>query len=215
MEGAATGVALITVDKAGMNTIVVASGANMLVSSGQVLHAESDFTEAGVLVTQLEIPVSVVFEGVRLARSNGVLTVLNPAPAAELPLELLRLVDYLIPNQTELAMLTGKDDVDAGIDHLLDIGVGTVIVTLGSDGLILARKDLRKHIQAHAVNVVDTVAAGDAFVGAFSVGLSDGMTVEHAIILANAAAAISVTRPGAQPSLPFRMEVEEFLGSKR
>jgi ribokinase len=212
---AATGVALITVDKAGMNTIVVASGANMLVSPGQVLKAESAFKDAGVLVTQLEIPVSAVFEGVRVARSNGVLTILNPAPAAELPLDLLRVVDYLIPNQTELAMLTGKEGVDAGISHLLNIGVGTVIVTLGGDGVILAKRDSRKHFQAHSVKVVDTVAAGDAFVGAFTVGLSEGMTDEHAIQLANAAAAISVTRSGAQPSLPSRVEVDEFLGTNR
>jgi ribokinase len=207
----ATGVAMITVDQAGMNTIVVASGANMLVSPQQIKSYEEAFTDIGVLVMQLEIPVDAVQEGMRIAKTKGIKIILNPAPVLDLPVDLLWSVDYLIPNQTELFMLSGQKDVENGIEYLLKLGVETVVVTLGGDGVLLAKKGLRKKFAAYKVDVIDTVAAGDAFVGGFAVALSEGKSVEQAVIMANAAAAISVTRRGAQPSLPTRTEVEEFI----
>jgi ribokinase len=211
----ATGVALITVDKAGMNTIVIASGANMLVTPDQVRKSKEAFENVGVLVLQLEIPVETVLEGMKIGKEKGLKVILNPAPAHDLPVDLLWSVDYLILNKTELSMLSGHADVYMGIDYLLKLGVETVIVTLGGDGVVIANKTNRKKISAYDVPVVDTVAAGDAFVGAFAVALSEGMVLEEAVSLANAAAAISVTRRGAQPSLPVRCEVEEFLVTNR
>jgi ribokinase len=207
----ATGVAMITVDKAGMNTIVVASGANNLVSPQEVRRSMEAFNDAGVLVMQLEIPVDAVQEGMWVAKAKGIKIILNPAPVRDLPVDLLSSVDYLIPNQTELFMLSGEKEVESGIEYLLKLGVETVIVTLGGDGVLMAKKGFRKRFQAFKVDAIDTVAAGDAFVGAFAVALLEGKQVEQAVILANAAAAISVTRHGAQPSLPTRTEVETFL----
>ena len=207
----ATGVAMITVDKTGMNTIVVASGANMLVTPQQVQQAVPAFQNASVLVMQLEIPLDAVQEGIRIARTKGIKIILNPAPAQDLPADLIRSVDYLIPNQTELMMLSGQKDVESGIEYLLKLGVETVVVTLGEEGVLLAKNGFRKRIPAYKVDVIDTVAAGDAFVGAFAVALSEDKPEETAVFLANAAAAISVTRHGAQPSLPSRSEVDEFF----
>ncbi len=207
----ATGVAIITVDKNGQNTIVVASGANMAMTPQDVSIDNHVFDGVGVLLVQLEIPVEVVREALRIARRLGVKTILNPAPARELPSDLLRDVDYIIPNQVELAMLTGSQTMDEGIDCLQKSGIGTVIVTCGSEGVVLANREAVKQIPAYQVVAVDTVAAGDAFTGAFAVALSEGLSDEHAIQLANAAAAISVTRKGAQPSMPIRVEVDAFF----
>jgi len=211
----ATGVAMINVDKAGQNTIVVASGANGLVSRLQVLQAEEAFVDVGVLVMQLEIPLDAVQEGIRIARGKEITIILNPAPALELPVDLLSSVNYLIPNQTELLMLSGQKDVESGIEYLLKLGVETVVVTLGGDGVVLAKDGFRKKLPAYEVDVVDTVAAGDAFVGAFAVALSEGKQLEQAAEFASAAAAISVTRLGAQPSLPTRAEVEAFINERK
>jgi len=138
-------------------------------------------------------------------------TILNPAPAQNLPDEVFGLVDYLIPNELELSMLTGETNQKAAIQQLLDKGVQTVIVTLGSNGAVIATRDSIQMIPAFQVDAVDTVAAGDAFIGAFAIGISEALSVRQAAILASAAAALSVTRHGAQPSLPWRSEVEDFL----
>jgi ribokinase len=210
----ATGVAMITVDKAGLNTIVVASGANLHVTPQQVHLSEAAFSNAEIVLMQLEIPLDAVQEGIRIARSKGKMIILNPAPALKLPEDLFHSVDYLIPNQTELMMLSGQKDVESGIEYLLKLGVETVVVTLGGDGVLLAKKGFQKRFPAYKVDAVDTVAAGDAFVGAFAVALSEGKHVDSAILMANAVAAISVTRLGAQPSLPTRAEVEAFIANQ-
>lgn len=211
IEEMSTGVAVITVDSEGQNTIVVASGANFTFSPENIISARDAFTGASVFVTQLEIPVPTVLEGLRLAKQNGVVTILNPAPAQNLPDEVFGLVDYLIPNELELSMLTGETNQKAAIQQLLDKGVQTVIVTLGSNGAVIATRDSIQMIPAFQVDAVDTVAAGDAFIGAFAIGISEALSVRQAAILASAAAALSVTRHGAQPSLPWRSEVEDFL----
>jgi ribokinase len=212
LPGQATGVALITLDQNGQNTIVVASGANMSLTRADVLAAEDLFADAAVLLTQLEVPVDAVQASLELAKKHGLVTMLNPAPARELPANLLKLVDFLIPNESELALLAGgQTDIDAAARTLHGQGVENLIVTLGGDGV---RVDLPAGawlLPAYSVKVVDTVAAGDAFAGAFCAALSEGKSVEDAVGWANAAGALAVTRAGAQPSLPNRMELQEFL----
>lgn len=210
---AATGVALITVDQAGQNTIVVASGANGQVSPEDVIRAENLFEQAGVLLLQLESPIPAVQKAVEIASRHGVRVILNPAPAPSQPLnpELLAGVDYLIPNQTELSLLSGKEDLSEGVEILRSCGVGQVIVTLGGDGVLLAHDQGVERIPAFPVKAVDTTAAGDAFMGAFAVALVAGIDVRQAAVWGNAAGALSVMRPGAQPSLPTKQELDRFL----
>ncbi len=210
-----TGVAVITVDRIGKNSIVVASGANMSLKEACIKDIPDLFNGVGVMVAQLEIPIPVVQAAYKAARERGVITILNPAPARTLTDELFPLIDYIIPNRLELEMLTGEKDLHAGISRLLASGVGTVIVTLGEDGAFLATRKKQAHIAAFKVNAVDTVAAGDAFTGAFCVGLVEELPIEDCVRLANAVAAISVTRKGAQPSMPTRAEAREFMKSHK
>lgn len=210
---AASGVALITLDEMGQNTIVVASGANSLLTPADLHASEAAFTGAAVVLLQLETPLETVACAVELARKNKVKVILNPAPATALSEKLLKQVDYLIPNQSELALLTGVHGVEMAADAMLGLVGGAVVVTLGGDGVyIAAKRAKRQRIPAHPVNVVDTVAAGDAFVGAFAVALAEGKSVRDAAAFGNAAGALAVTRAGAQPSLPNRLELDRFLG---
>lgn len=209
---APTGVALITLDAKGQNTIVVASGANGNVSAEDVRQSAQAFEGADVLLVQLECPLEAVQTAVQLAHRAGMIVVLNPAPAHPLPAELLQMVDYLIPNQHELSLLAGGiSDREQAIRHLQAQGVRYLVVTLGEEGALLALGEDRLVLPAYPVEVVDTVAAGDAFAGAFALALAEGKTPLDAACWGNAAGAIAVTRPGAQPSLPTRQEVEQFL----
>lgn len=210
-----TGVALITVDPRGRNTIVVAPGANGRLAPQQLEECAQAFEGLAVLVLQLETPLETVKAAARMARERGAKVVLNPAPAQPLDDELLADVDYLIPNESELALLSGRGDLASGVRVLLERGVRGLLVTLGEQGVLLAAEGGSRVIPAYKVEAVDTVAAGDAFVGAFAVGLVEGLAPEEAARLGNAAAAVSVTRRGAQPSLPTRAEVEEFLAGRR
>jgi len=214
-EQEATGIALITVDAVGRNTIVVASGANLALTPRDLHTAEQAFVNADVLVAQLESPLETVSEAIALAVANKLRVVLNPAPAQPLSAELLSKVDYFIPNEREAMQVVGAETLDSAIDQLLGMGVRNLIITLGEKGVLVVTPDGRKEIPAYSVQAVDTVAAGDAFVGAFATGLAEGMSVEQAVQLGNAAAAISVTRHGAQPSLPTRKEVNEFFGGRK
>ncbi|NMB69490.1 MAG: ribokinase [Chloroflexi bacterium] len=208
---AASGVALITVSADGQNTIVVAAGANGRLSAQDVTAAEDAFIDAGAVVLQLEIPLPAVEAAARLGRKHGAAVVLNPAPAQPLSAELLALADYLVPNQTELELLSGEPDLERGIRALLKRGVRNLVVTLGERGARWASPAGTLDAPAFAVHAVDTVAAGDAFVGAFSAALAEGRPVQEALLRGNAAGALSVTRAGAQPSLPARAELEAFL----
>jgi ribokinase len=209
--GAPTGIALITVDAEGRNTIVVASGANQLLSPLHLLAAKAAFSAAEVLVIQLEIPPETVGAALALAAEHGTRVVLNPAPARPLGAEILSQVDILIPNEVEALQMTGTATLEAAIETLLAQGVRNLILTLGEQGALLVSGGQRMHLPAYPVRAVDTVAAGDAFVGAFAAGLAGGLELEAAARLGNAAAALSVTRAGAQPSLPRRIEVDAFL----
>lgn len=207
----ATGIALITVDADGLNTIVVAPGANLALTPQHVLAAQQAFSAADVLVTQLESPLEAVTEAVNLAVKNGIPVVLNPAPARPLPTELLSSVEFFVPNEREARQIAGVDSLEAAIQKFLELGVRHLIITLGEQGVLLVTPEGRKQFPAHRVEAIDTVAAGDAFVGAFSTGIAEAMSVEDAVRLGNAAAAVAVTRRGAQPSLPTRADVSDFL----
>ena len=212
---APTGVALITVDEAtGENVIVVASGANAKLSVGLVDMAAALIREADVLVCQLESPLETVAAALKLARAAGRTTILNPAPAQALPDEMLSLVSALTPNETEAALLAGDAALtpEAAARTLQARGVGQVAVTLGVAGVLLVSAGGATRIPGRAVaQAVDTTAAGDCFTGALAVALGEGKSLQEAAAFANAAAALSVTKSGAQPSLPSRFEVEEFL----
>lgn len=214
-EREATGIALITVDTKGQNTIVVASGANFALTPPSLHIAQQAFSNTDVLVTQLESPLETVSEALAMAVEHKLKVVLNPAPAQPLSADILSKVDYLIPNEREAMQMVGAETLESAIDQLLGLGLRNLIITLGEMGVLVITADGRTQIPAYPVKAIDTVAAGDAFVGAFATGLAEGMSIEQAVQLGNAAAAISVTRHGAQPSLPMRKEVDEFLGGQR
>jgi len=213
---AATGIALITLDASGQNTIVLASGANMRLTREDINAAQDAIVQSDALVLQLESPLEVVTYAIDMAHAEGVKVILNPAPARPLPNETLAKLDYLIPNESETALLTGIEVADINsareaTERLHEEGVGTVILTLGARGAFLASAEESIHIPGYNVEVVDTTAAGDAFVGGFAVALAEDRDLIEAIRFANAAGALAVTKLGAQPSLPTRAEVEAFL----
>lgn len=222
----ATGVALIVVDDHGQNSIVVASGANMRLSPDDVQAASEAISVADVLLLQLESPLETVQCAAELARQHDVLVVLNPAPARALPVSLLSLVNVLIPNESETALLTGlptgtmAKDADAA-RALLDQDIDLVILTLGERGALLAQRDHVQTVDAFPVHPLDTTAAGDAFVGGFAValaegeGLSNSESLVEAVRWGNAAGALAATKLGAQTSLPFRHELLDLLGQTR
>jgi ribokinase len=214
-----TGVALIFVDRNGENSIAVASGANAGLSAKDVRKAAPAFEKAGFLLTQLETPLESVSAAAALAARQGLRVILNPAPARPLPVALLRKIDILTPNESEAEILTGvrvsgRGDASGAAAVLKKRGVGTVIVTLGARGAFVSGPDVEALIPGFKVRAVDTTAAGDIFNGALAVALSEGKPLAGAVRFANAAAALSVTRPGAQPSAPRRREIEEFLSER-
>ena len=215
---AATGVALIAVDDAGQNSIIVASGANVRLSPTDVDGAEAAIAGADALLLQLESPLETVTRAAKAAHAHGVPVILNPAPARSLPDALLALVDVLIPNESETALLTGLPvgdpaEAEAAATALRGLGVGTVILTLGERGALLAREDGAEYFPAFEVTPVDTTAAGDAFVGGFAVALGEGRSLAEAVQWGNGAGALATTRLGAQPSLPTRQDLEGLLAT--
>ncbi len=214
---APTGVALIIVDASGQNSIVVASGANMRLLPSAVDAAADLITTADVLLLQLEVPLETIQHAAQLAHDAGVQVILNPAPAQIIPDAILELVDVLVPNESEAAVLTGiavddQEGLKAAATKLLSLGVSTVILTLGSRGALLAHGGQFTHFPPFAAAaVVDTTAAGDAFAGGLATAVAEGIPVASAIPYGNAAGAMAVTRPGAQPSLPTRQEIEVLL----
>jgi ribokinase len=216
-QDSTTGVALIVVDDQGENSIVVASGANMRVSDQDVNAAESRIASADLLVLQLEIPLSTVSRAAQIAAEHGVPVVLNPAPARELPEDLLSLVDVLVPNETEAALLTGLDCKSAdglkmAAKRLLELGTGSVVITLGKKGALLANQEFDSlEVPAFKIDPIDTTAAGDAFVAGLAVHLGTGSSLTDAIRWGNAAGALAAMRFGAQTSAPSRKEVEQLI----
>ncbi|MDX1640188.1 MAG: ribokinase [Balneolaceae bacterium] len=214
-----SGVALIFVDEDGENSIAVASGANGTLTPSQIRQIKDLSAGGDILLTQLETPLETVEEAIKIANENGVRVILNPAPAQPLDDDLLKRIDILTPNQSETELLTGisvedEESAKKAASNLLSKGVKTVIVTLGSNGAFLMSKDIQKTIPGFNVKAKDTTAAGDTFNGALAVGLAEGKPIEKAIRWAHAAAAISVTRMGAQPSVPKQKEIREFLSKE-
>jgi ribokinase len=214
-----SGVALIFVAKDGENSIAVASGANGRLAPADVKKARKAFAGASVLVMQLETPLETVQAAAELAHQAGVRVILNPAPARPLPESLLRRVSILTPNETEAELLTGlRVDSDGtaarAADVLLGRGVQTVILTLGARGAFIATREEKRLVPGFRMKAVDTTAAGDIFNGALAVALAESKPLPEAVRFANAAAAISVTRMGAQPSAPKRREIERLLARR-
>jgi ribokinase len=213
----ATGVALIQVDAQGQNSIAVASGANFCLTGADVEKAMQTIGKFDVLVMPLETPLDTIYAAAITAFRRGAKVLLNPAPAQVLEQELLELVDVLLPNEYEIALMTGipwqtSVDTQQAARELLSQGVKNLIVTLGNQGSALFNTSGQETlIPACPVQAVDTTAAGDCFVGALAVGLCEGKSLLAAAEFASAAAAISVTRDGAQPSLPYREEVAQFM----
>ena len=211
-----SGVALILVDQNGENSIAVASGANDKLSPADVRRAKGAFRQAQIVLLQLETPLATVVAAAALAAGAGVRVVLNPAPARPLPAQLLKHLYLLTPNESEAELLTGVSVTDEATaaraaDKLLARGVQNVIITMGSRGAFVAGKDWRQLIPGFKVNAVDATGAGDIFNGALVVALAEGRPLLEAARFASAAAAISVTRFGAQPSAPSRPEIEAML----
>lgn len=214
----ATGVALIVVDDAGQNSIVVASGANMNLSPSDVDAAAATLTSADALLLQLESPLETVVHAAQLARAAGVTVILNPAPARPLPKELLAVVDVLVPNESETALLTqmpvgNQGEALAASAALRRAGVGTVILTLGERGALLAEEAATRIFPAFDVDPLDTTAAGDAFLAGLAVALAEGRILGEAVQWGNAAGALATTKLGAQTSLPTRQAVEQLLAA--
>lgn len=206
-----TGTAIINVDKDGKNNIVVVKGANDACDEAYIRENEDLFKSNDYILLQLEIPVPAVKLSIELAKKYGKKVVLNPAPAAVLDDEILSGVDFLTPNETELELLAfgniDNRDVDLCAKKLLEKGVKNLIVTIGEKGVIYYRGSEKIHVEGIKVKAIDTVAAGDCFNGAFVSFLEKGKDVVEALKLANRASAISVTRKGAQDSIPRLSEV--------
>lgn len=217
-DKAATGTAIIVVDSHGQNSIVLSPGAN-----GKVTPADIEaiaFQDADMLLLQLEIPLETVIHAASLARQNGLRVILNPAPARQLPDSLLADVDILVPNESELQLLTGMPVTDTATAEtaakgLLSKGVGTVIVTLGANGALLVTDEQITHIPTFKVDVVDTTAAGDAFIGGLAAALLKDKSLEEAVRYGNASGALAATKFGAQPSLPTAEDVEHLMSLPR
>jgi ribokinase len=213
-DDASTGTATIIVDANGQNSIVLSAGANGKASPADIESAS--FFHHKLLLLQLEIPTLTVLSAAQRAKENNVHVILNPAPAKEIPDELIELSDFLIPNETELSLLTGLDvndipSAEKAARALLQRGAKHVIVTLGNKGALIADNAQATHVETFKVNVVDTTAAGDAFIGGFATALLQNKSLEEAVRYGCACGALATTKFGAQPSLPTKEEVDNFL----
>jgi ribokinase len=219
-ENLPSGVALITVDDNGENCIVVASGANAALNPADIRQAEMALGKASIILVQLEIPLETVKYIAEFAVINSIRFLLNPAPACPLTDDLISAVSIITPNKKEAEMLTGCNITDINTAKqaakiLADKGIKTVVITLGTDGALILMNDNFIEVPALSVSAVDTTAAGDIFNGALAVAISEQQDTEQAVQFANHAAAISVTRLGAQASAPHRNEVEALMNRIR
>jgi len=215
-ENDPSGVALIFVAEDGENSIAVAGGANTNLSPSDVQKARDVISSADILVMQLETPLETVHQAASMASDNGVKVILNPAPAQELSDDILGHISILTPNESEAELLTGikvdsEEDAGKAADVLMGRGVETVLLTMGSRGAYIATAEFKELIPAFKVKAVDTTAAGDVFNGALAVAIAENKPIREAISFANAAAALSVTKLGAQPSAPTKEEIDKFL----
>jgi len=216
-EDSPTGIAVIYVDDDGNNNIAVVPGANFDCDTSYLKEQDEQFQKCDYVLLQMEIPEESICYAVQRAKELGKTVILNPAPAPDsLPEAILKCVDYLTPNETEVSKLAGCGDcslesVKEGAQRLLNQGIGNVIVTLGDKGSLLVNKEQQTIYPTRKVTAVDTTAAGDCFNGAFVTALSEGRSVEEAILFASTAASIAVTRKGALKSVPKREETDLIL----
>ena len=214
VSGESTGVALIVVDDSSQNAIVIVAVGNGHVTASVVDSFDALLCQAEVIICQLEVPLDTVGHVLKRGHELGKTVILNPAPASgPLPAQWFAWIDYLIPNESEATALTGLPvdstaSADAAATALLDAGVSKVIVTLGEQGALFASRSRSEHFPAPKVEPIDTTAAGDTFVGGFAAALADGKSESDAIRFGQVAAALSVTRSGAQPSIPTFAEVQ-------
>lgn len=211
-----TGVGSITLDQHGSNRIIVVPGANLHYNTSELDSIKNQIKTSNILIVQLEMDINMITEAVSYATSVQVPVILNPAPAQMLSDEILRNVTYLTPNETEAELLTGikiltKEDAEAAGKVLLQKGVQNVVITLAEKGALIVNTTGISYVPSFKVNPLDTVAAGDAFNGALAVEVISGKSLKDAVEFANAVGAITVTREGAIPSLPNRVEVETFI----
>ncbi|CAK7070836.1 ribokinase [Morganella morganii] len=216
---AATGVAMIFVNEDGENVIGISAGANAALTPEHFAPYKGLVEQSDALLMQLESPLETVIAAAQAAKNHQTRVILNPAPARELPDSLLKLVDVITPNETEAEKLTGisvSDETGAAraAKVLHDKGIGQVLITLGSRGVWLSVNGEGRRIPGFKVNAVDTIAAGDTFNGAYVTALLEGKPADEAVRFAHAAAAIAVTRRGAQPSVPWRREIDAFLAER-
>lgn len=211
-----TGVGSIVLTENGDNRIIVVPGANQNYSFTDLKSIQGIIKNSKILVTQLEMDFEVTRQAISYAAVNHVPVILNPAPAQKLDDELLKKVTYLTPNETEAQLLTGikittYGDAESAARVLLEKGVKNVIITLADKGSLIANEAGIRHIKGYTVKAVDTVAAGDAFNGALAFGITNGKTLDEAVKVANAVGALTVTKEGAIPSLPYLSEVTAFI----
>jgi len=210
--GHPSGVALITVDSNGENCIVVASGANAFLAPSDINKASAEIEGSGLVLMQLEIPIETVEYVAEMAHAKGIKVILNPAPARALSDNLLKNLHIIIPNKSEAEILSGikVSDIESArqaADIISAKGVGIVIITLGAQGALIKEYDEFHYVAACKVEAVDTTAAGDTFCGSVCVGLSEGKSIQDSVKMAAKASAITVTRMGAQASIPYRNEL--------
>ena len=220
IEGTSTGVALIFLNHQAENFIGIHSGANAALDINYVERFKERICSANALLLQLETPIESVYTAAQIAKQANTRVILNPAPAYPLESKLLSLVDIIIPNESETLSLTKikintEDDAHLAAQAFHNMGIDVAIITMGDKGVFLSEKDkLSQFIPAFKVNAIDSIAAGDTFTGAFTTALLEGKSLHQSVIFANAAAAISVTRHGAQPSIPYRKEIDDFLATQ-
>lgn len=219
IENEMTGIAMIQVAESGENSIVISAGANGHLDEAVVAEYQAEIAQAECLLMQLETPLPAIIQAAKIAKEKGTKVILNPAPAQALPYELLSLLDMITPNETEAEILTGVKVIDessaqqaAQVFH--QKGIEKVLITLGSKGVFVSENGVGQIVAGFRVKAVDTTAAGDTFNGALVTAMLEDKPLNEAILFAHASAAISVTRKGAQPSIPTRQEALEFLNQQ-
>lgn len=219
IENEMMGIAMIQVAESGENSIVISAGANGHLDEAVVAEYQAEIAQAECLLMQLETPLPAIIQAAKIAKEKGTKVILNPAPAQALPYELLSLLDMITPNETEAEILTGVKVIDessaqqaAQVFH--QKGIEKVLITLGSKGVFVSENGVGQIVAGFRVKAVDTTAAGDTFNGALVTAMLEDKPLNEAILFAHASAAISVTRKGAQPSIPTRQEALEFLNQQ-